>query len=368
MLSKVCFLSLLAAVAGRTTWQQLENYSFEQFTQEFGLKFEAKELDSRRALFATELARVRAHNAKNLSWKEGVNKFTAMTAAEKRNYHGISKNAAKIQAKSLKHVNSLPADFKMEDVEKLPVTVDWRKSGIVSAVKDQGHCGSCWAFASTATIESHVAKESGLLFNLSPLQIAMCSPNPQSCGGTGGCEGATHELAFDYVSGSAGLFQEFQYGYTAYGGLDSACALPTGTKPVATIDGYVRLPENNYTALMNAIATVGPIAITVDASNWHAYESGVYDGCNQKNPDLDHGVVLVGYGPGYWLIRNSWNANFGEQGYIRIARHANEGKLCGSDITPQDGTACAGQTDPVTACGTCGILYDTSYPLNAKKL
>ncbi len=196
----------------------------------------------------------------------------------------------------------------------------------------------------------------------------MCSPNPQECGGQGGCEGATHELAFDYVSGSNGLFQEFAYGYQAYTGVDSACAIPTGV-PSASIDGFVRLPENNYPALLNAIATVGPIAITVDASNWHAYESGIFSGCNQTNPDLDHGVVLVGYGEengqGYWLVRNSWNANYGEQGYIRIARSKDEGALCGSDITPQDGTACKGETDPVKVCGTCGILYDTSYPLNA---
>jgi cathepsin L len=253
-------------------------------------------------------------------------------------------------------------------VESLPKSVDWRKHGIVSTVKDQGHCGSCWAFASTATIESHVAKNTGLLFDLSPQQIAMCSPNPNECGGTGGCEGATHELAFEYLSGSSGIYSEFQYGYQGYYGADSACAIPSGS-PAATIDGYVRLPENNYVALMNAIATVGPIAITVDASNWHAYESGIFSGCNQVNPDLDHGVVLVGYGQedghGYWLIRNSWNANFGEAGYIRIARTDDEQHLCGSDITPQDGTACKNETVPVTACGTCGILYDTSYPLNA---
>jgi len=292
-----------------------------------------------------------------------------MTVAEKRNYHGISKSANKIQQKSLQHAKGLPQDFQMLPLERLPKNVDWRKEGIVSAVKDQGHCGSCWAFASTATIESHVAKATGLLFDLSPQQIAMCSPNPQECGGTGGCEGATHELAFEYVTSSAGVYQEFQYGYNGYMGVDSACSLPATGAPVATINGYVRLPENNYTALMNAIATVGPIAITVDASNWHAYESGVFSGCNQVNPDLDHGVVLVGYGSehgqDYWLIRNSWNANYGEQGYIRIARTKDEQNLCGSDITPQDGTACKGETDPVTACGTCGILYDTSYPLNA---
>jgi cathepsin L len=103
----------------------------------------------------------------------------------------------------------------------------------------------------------------------------MCAPNPDSCGGTGGCQGSTAELAYDYVTKSAGLFQEFQYSYGSYFGKDYACTLPTNTNPVASINGFVYLPENNYTALLNAIATVGPIAISVDAG-WSGYESGVY--------------------------------------------------------------------------------------------
>jgi hypothetical protein len=123
-----------------------------------------------------------------------------------------------------------------------------------------------------------------------------------------------------------------------------------GTNPVATVGGYVQLPANNYTALMNAVAKVGPIAIAVDASNWHSYESGVFNGCNQENPDINHGVVLVGYGEEngqkYWIVRNSWSPNFGEKGYIRVARSNQEDKHCGLDVTPQDGIACAGDDKP----------------------
>ncbi len=144
MFSKLCVAALVASVAAKTSWNQLENYSFDQFIQEFGLKFTPTELETRRALFSAELARVRAHNAKGLSWKEGVNKFSAMTAAEKRNYHGISKSANKLQQNSLQHAKGLPEDFQMLPLERLPKIVDWRKEGIVSAVKDQGHCGSCW--------------------------------------------------------------------------------------------------------------------------------------------------------------------------------------------------------------------------------
>jgi cathepsin L len=120
--------------------------------------------------------------------------------------------------------------------------------------------------------------------------------------------------------------------------------------------------------LLNAIANIGPISISVDASTFHAYNGGIFNGCNQVNPDINHAVVLVGYGSengqGYWIVRNSWGASWGEAGYIRLYRGDDEQSNCGSDITPLDGSACAGDSTPVTVCGTCGILYDTAYPTN----
>lgn len=297
------------------------------------------------------------------TWKEGINKFSAYTREEMKAYKGRSKNHAKLH--SPRFEVSLPADFKLRPVDELPASVDWRNvDNVVSAVKDQGYCGSCWAFASAATLESHLALQTGLLFDLSPQQIAMCTPNPEQCGGSGGCQGATAELAFDYIA-SYGVLEEYQYGYSAYYGQNAECNTNNGT-PVASIQGYVRLPENNYTALMNVVASVGPVAVSVDAA-WGAYESGIFNGCNQENPDIDHAVVLVGYGEDssnnkYWIVRNSWSPSWGEQGYIRLARFDNEDEICGMDITPQDGTACEGDDEPVRVCGTCGILYDSSYP------
>jgi cathepsin L len=202
----------------------------------------------------------------------------------------------------------------------------------------------------------------------------MCAPNPDHCGGDGGCEGSTAELAFTYATGSHGLFQEYQYPYVSYYGQDYTCKTPPGaTAPVAKIDGYVQLPNNDYKTLMNAVASIGPIAINVDASTWHAYEGGIFAGCNQASPDVNHVVVLVGYGEDrrgqkYWLVRNSWSAAWGEQGYIKLARFDNDEERCGDDVTPQDGVACANQTEPVKVCGTCGAIYDSSYPLNAVSL
>jgi len=242
----------------------------------------------------------------------------------------------------------------------------------VSAVKDQGHCGSCWAFASTATVESHVAISTGLLFDLSTQQVAMCAPNPDACGGVGACEGSTAELAFEYLTGSTGFYQEYQYSYASYYGQDFACTIPStdSTLPVAAIDGYIKLANNDYNSVMNALATIGPLAINVDASTWHAYESGIYNGCNQASPDVNHVVVMVGYGEDangkYWLVRNSWSPTWGEQGYIKLLRaDSQKEEVCGSDVTPQDGVECSGSDAPVEVCGTCGAIYDSSFPLNA---
>ena len=104
------------------------------------------------------------------------------------------------------------------------------------------------------------------------------------------------------------------------------CSLPSATiSSVAGITGYTKLTTNSYSELMEAVATAGPVAITVDASAWSAYEGGIFDGCDQETPDLDHGVELVGYGTengtDYWIVRNSWGPAWGEFGYpIAIPR------------------------------------------------
>ncbi len=121
---------------------------------------------------------------------------------------------------------------------------------------------------------------------------------------------------------------------------------------------------------MHAVATVGPVVVSVDASAWHNYESGVFNGCDYSaNIDLDHAVTLVGYGSDdtngdFWLIRNSWGTGYGENGYIRIARESEP--LCGIDNTPHDGSACLGQDAPQKVCGHCGVAFDASYPLNTR--
>jgi len=268
-------------------------------------------------------------------------------------------------AKSMKATRTM-ATLPHVSLEDLPDSVDWRNNNppVITDVKDQGGCGSCWAFATTEEIEGAVAMAGKGLLVLSPQNVVDCTPNPQQCGGTGGCGGATAELGMGYVR-DFGISLDSVYPYTAQTG---TCQNATMAK-AATIKSFVKLPENNYTALMVAIATQGPIAISVAAGAWNSYGGGVFI-CDSTQVDIDHAVQLVGYGTDpdqgpYWIVRNSWGGGWGESGYIRIQRHTDGdvSKWCEIDPTPSDGSGCQGGPSQVTVCGSCGIWYDSSYPL-----
>jgi len=251
----------------------------------------------------------------------------------------------------------------------IPTDLDWRKkTGIMTPVKNQGGCGSCWAFSATETFESHYAIATGDAAPiLSPQQIVSCAPDPNHCGGTGGCSGSTQPLAFNYTE-TAGMTTEASYPYK---GATGTCDTSKISAVVGSNSGYVELPTNNYTDLINAVATKGPVAISVAAGGfgWQIYGGGIMSG--SKDFDMDHAVQLVGYGTDgskdYWLVRNSWGASWGDHGYIRLQRFGEGKEPCGVDKTPQDGDACAGDTKPRTYCGECGILSSSSYPTGIKK-
>jgi len=210
-------------------------------------------------------------------------------------------------------------------------------------------------------METAVAQATGKILALSTQNVVSCAMNPDHCGGTGGCGGSTAELAFDYVS-QKGIASEAAYPYTARTGTCNE-SIPKSAK----IKSFVKLIENNYTDVIVALATVGPLAVNVDANSWSMYSSGVFTSCQFRDIDVNHVVQAVGYGTAsgkdYWIIRNSWGAGWGERGYMRLERHSDgdHSKWCGPDTKPQDGTGCDGGPATVTACGSCGVWYDASY-------
>jgi len=366
----LCFLS--ATLAGALIPEA--SYSFENFVQDFQRNYRqgTQEYETRKQIFEARLREIQAHNADTTkTWKRGVNELADVSPSEFAASGRLGYNKAlanELVAKAgLASAKRAPV-VNQSALASLPKSLDWREKGVVSQVKDQGHCGSCWAFATTANIESHVAIATGTLESLSPQQLVSCAPNPLKCGGVGGCQGSVAEIGYNYVQ-LYGMTTEWMMPYTSYFGENPSCRMnSTKTPAVIEISGYQKLPANDYNAVMQALVHVGPLAINVDASTWHDYESGVFDGCAGKT-DIDHVVQLVGYGTDpskgdYWLVRNSWDAVWGEQGYIRLARRATP--ECGEDLSPADGTGCQG--GPVTqhVCGTCGLLFDASYPLGAR--
>lgn len=356
--------------AARPKWHELDGYTFDRYVSDFKKPYapHSKEYAQRKELFDAKLAQVRAHNADaSKPWRAGVNHMSDYTREELTHMNGgrLRENwnvRKQLRSKPYvkKHqvaVNSIP----------LPRQVDYRLSipSILSAIKDQGMCGSCWAHGSTETVESYAAMATGDLFALSQQQVTACAPNPNDCGGTGGCGGSIIELAWDYLIQAGGIAQEWTYPYTAYAGTTGTCA-PSIT-PVVSLTGYTAVTSNQQHDVVDALARAGPLAINVDASNWGMYESGVFTGCDySKNITIDHVVQLVGYGTDsdsgldYWIVRNSWSPAWGEHGFIRLLKTSQP--ECGWDVQPQQGTGCNGGPAQLWTCGMCGILFDTLYP------
>eukprot|EP01035_Chromulina_nebulosa_P027029 gene27029-35477_t len=323
-------------------------------------KNKEKECLERRARFNLQLQEVRDHNALNLTWKKEINKFSVMSVYEKMQYLGRTHNFVQGD-KSLNTFQS--EEVKYTAVNNLPTSIDWRDSNVVTPVKNQGSCGACWAFAAAEAIESFAAIQSGTLYELSTEQLTACAPNPQQCGGTGGCGGSTQALAFAYVANTTGLLQRSSYPDTSSSqGRTSAC-LPLRVAPAVQISGYVTLPINDYSALMNAIVNIGPVTVSLDADALFSYSSGILTCSNRWI--INHAVQLVGYGVDpitatkYWLLRNSWGTSFGENGYFRLARSDSDSSNCGLDTIPQYGSACKGDFTPITVCGSCGVLSES---------
>jgi len=360
----LAILLTLFVIAQAVKWHELHDYSFEKYTTEFTKTYiTQEETKFRKQLFEKRLGEIRAHNVDPTNtWKKGVNQFTDFTDVEFRQLLGVKKSLLYQQKMTQVQQIVVPIEERRTD---LPEQIDWRDHGVITDVKDQGRCGSCWTFATAEQTESEYALATKRLHVLSEQQILDCTPNPQHCGGTGGCGGGTAELAWARIKEMGGLNSEWTYPYQSYFGAAYSCHFGQG-KPVVKVSSFVNLPTNELDPILNYVGTKGPLAISVDASTWSAYETGVFNGCNQTSPDIDHAVQLVGYGKDpvlgdYWLVRNSWSPSWGEAGYIRLKRTSDI--QCGIDTTPSDGDGCDGGPPTVKVCGTCGILYDGVYPV-----
>ena len=303
--------------------------TFEEWSVANGKVYEPTERDYRNSVYNNNVAKIHLHNLRNHSWRMDVNKFADLTADEFS--AKFTSSLLTPTRRSLRSKSSLAP----LNTTALPTSVDWSAKGAVTPIKNQEQCGSCWAFSTTGSVEGAWFLAKGQLVSLSEQQLVDCS-GPE---GNQGCNGGLMDYAFQYIIDNKGITTEAAYPYTAADGTCQAAGKPVA----ATLSGFKDVTPNSETALLTAIAQQ-PVSVAVEAdqSVFQFYSGGVMD--STCGTQLDHGVLAVGYGTDtgkdYYKVKNSWGADWGEKGYIRLGR--------GAKFNPS---------------GQCGIQMDPSYPV-----
>lgn len=304
---------------------------YERWLAEHGKAYNGLgEKEKRFQIFKDNLKFIDEHNALNLSYKLGLNRFADLSNDEYRSTFLGTKPRAINRLSKTKSNRYAPRVG-----DQLPDSVDWRKEGAVTAVKDQGQCGSCWAFSTICAVEGINKIVTGDLISLSEQELVDCDKTYNE-----GCNGGLMDYAFEFIINNGGIDSEDDYPYKGY---DSTCDTYRKNARVVSIDSYEDVPTYDEKALKKAVANQ-PIAVAIEGGGreFQLYSTGVFTG--RCGTALDHGVAVVGYGTeygiDYWIVRNSWGASWGESGYIRMERNLGN-----------------------SATGKCGIAMEPSYPV-----
>ena len=319
LVSTVAITSSIATnVYSRASYEE----KFFEHMQKFSLNFkDGAEFTQRLQIFADNYDIVEKHNSDpNQTYKLGMNKYAHMTLSEFHDYMHLGGTRPKQLRRASNKVHASPVDK-----ASIPTSVDWSTAGAVTPVKDQGNCGSCWAFSTTGSLEGAYYLKYGTLLSFSEQELTSCDTVD------GGCNGGFMDTAFEWIQSNGGLATEDAYPYTSgTSGSSGTCKSGVSDNAQAVPASYTDVAVGSVDALMSAVAQQ-PVSIAIQANQlaFQLYSTGVLTGKCGNN--LDHGVLAVGYGTlngvDYWKVKNSWSNTWGMNGYILIERSAND--LCG---------------------------------------
>jgi cathepsin L len=298
------FKSLLAcAFMGMLAASDISvNKQFVDFMKKYGKSYKTEaEFEYRFNIFKQSLEILDARR-KVGNKTHGITKFSDMTPEEFK------------QTLTLKTPNQWcqPTSLSFLEDTKVADSLDWRAKGKVSPIKDQGQCGSCWAFSTTGFMESQLLMSNQDLVTFSEQQLVDCDTQY----GDNGCNGGLQQNAFNYIT-DKGIMSDAHYRYSAY---RSYCEYKS-SEAKHTVKN-IKCHENAKVAdIKKYLNQVGPMAIALDATDFQYYDSGILECYNDQ---LDHAVLLVGYGSengeDYWIVKNSWGQNWGESGFVRVSQ------------------------------------------------
>ena len=314
-MNKFILALLIALIACDSELDSLIFQQFQKFIKKYNKKYASvNEYLARFEVFKSNV--MTSLKESNESYQTGITKFSDLTHQE------FAKTYLNLNYDAMAMANFEPVTVKVTNTA--PTSYDWRNYGRVSAVKDQGSCGSCWAFSTVANLEGLYAAKKGTIKTFSEQMLVDCDTSDS------GCNGGLMEYAFTWLKKNGGIMYDADY---AYKGTKSTCKSNASKYADFKVTGYKKLGSSYSTwscvdedEIKEFLYETGPLAIALNADPLQTYSSGILDLTSTKCPSsgINHAVTLVGYGAtssmDYWIVKNSWGKSWGESGYFRIRR------------------------------------------------
>ena len=331
-MNKFLLVLVIALVACDIDVDSIMFQQFQRFIKKYRKKYNSvNEFLARFEVFKRNCKET--FSQENGSYRQGITKFMDLTQQEfAKTYLNLNYDAlavANFKPKIVKVTNSAPDSW------------DWRAKGYVALVKDQGSCGSCWAFSTVANLEGQYYKGKGKMETFSEQMLVDCDTYDSAC------NGGLMEYAFTWLQQNGGIMNDRDYPYKGY---KSTCQSDPSKYVDMTITGYEKLGSSASTwspvdedEIKEFLYETGPLAVALNANPLQTYTGGILDKTSSQcsTSGINHAVTMVGYGhddgenKDYWIVKNSWGESWGENGYFRIKRGSG---VCGINCYITTGT------------------------------